>query len=128
LYSLGVTWSRWRLFCFQQGQEEYLEVDQSSELMRAGQVLITGYIYPGWLLARPILGIEEQDEAGCYFISNEGLGLYAVGFTQEQALADFRQTFISNYQLLETQANENSDLQVLFQEYRKYLKSPSKDS
>ena len=105
-----------------------MEVDQPSELTRAGQVLITGYIYPGWLLARPILGIEEQDEAGCYFISNEGLGLYAVGFTHEEALADFRQTLISNYQLLEAQANENADLQVLFQEYRKYLKSPSKDS
>ena len=91
-----------------------MEVDQSSGLMRAGQVLITGYISPGWLLARPVLGIEEQDEAGHFFLSNEALGLYAVGFTQEEALADFRQTLISNYRRLEAQANENSDLQSLF--------------
>ena len=105
-----------------------MDIDQSSGLMRAGQVLITGYIDPGWLLVKPLLGIHEQDRSGYHFISNEGLGLYAVGFTQEEALADFKQTLIGNYQLLEAKVNDSSDLQALFQEYRKYLKSPSKES
>ena len=82
-----------------------------------------GYIQPGWMLIKPLSGIVEQDQEGLYFfISNEGLGLYAVGFTQEEALADFKASLIDNYQLLESRVRGEPDLELLFQEYQEYLK------
>lgn len=90
-----------------------------------GRLLLTGYVYSGWWLRKSLLAVVERDEEGHYFISNEGLGLYAIGITQEEALEDFKTTLIGNYQYLEARAREDPDLERLFQEYQKYLKRPA---
>ena len=94
-------------------------------LKDVGRLLLTGYIYSGWIVRKAILAVVERDEEGHYFISNELLGLYAVGITQEEALEDFKATLIDNYQYLEAKAGEDPDLAGLFQEYQKYLKRPA---
>jgi hypothetical protein len=104
-----------------------MEVDQSNPLISEAPFVITGYIYSEWLLAKPLPGLTERDQEGYYFISNEGLGLYAVGVTWEEALVNFKASLIDNYQLLEASAKDDSDLQALFREYQTYLKPPSKD-
>jgi len=105
-----------------------LEGDHPNWLLKTGQIVIAGYIYQEWLVVRPLLGIQEQDEAGSYFISNEGLGLYAVGFSQKQALADFKSTLVSNYQLLEARAADEPELKALFREYQHYLKPKASEA
>lgn len=96
-------------------------------LIQVGYVLITGYIRPSWLLIKPLLGITERDQAGFYLISNEPLGLYAVGINQKEAFEDFKTSVVNNYQLLEASAGNDSDLQALLWEYQQYLKPPGKD-
>lgn len=92
------------------------------DIVEVSRFTTVGYIQPGWMLIKPLSGIVEQDQAGHYFfISNEGLGLYAVGFTQEEALADFKTSLIGNYQLLEARVRAEPDLELLFQEYQEYL-------
>lgn len=80
-----------------------------------------GHLHPGWKLTKALLCIVERDQAGHYFISNERLGVYAVGFTRQQAMVDFKNTLIDNYQSLETRAGGDLDLKMLLWEYRKYL-------
>jgi hypothetical protein len=93
------------------------------DIVEVSRFTTVGYIQPGWMLIKPLSGIVEQDQEGLYFfISNEGLGLYAVGFTQEEALADFKTSLIDNYQLLESRVRGEPDLELLFQEYQEYLK------
>ena len=93
------------------------------DIVEVSRFTTVGYIQPGWMLIKPLSGIVEQDQEGLYFfISNEGLGLYAVGFTQEEALADFKTSLIDNYQLLESRVRGEPDLELLFQEYQGYLK------
>jgi hypothetical protein len=92
------------------------------DIVEVSRFTTVGYIQPGWMLIKPLSGVVEQDQAGHYFfISNEGLGLYAVGFTQEEALADFKTSLIGNYQLLEARVRVEPDLELLFQEYQAYL-------
>src|SRR5687768_16890930 len=93
------------------------------DIVEVSRFTTVGYIQPGWMLIKPLSGVVEQDQEGLYFfISNEGLGLYAVGFTQEEALADFKTSLIGNYQLLESRVRGEPDLELLFQEYQEYLK------
>jgi hypothetical protein len=93
------------------------------DIVEVSRFTTVGYIQPGWMLIKPLSGVVEQDQEGLYFfISNEGLGLYAVGFTQEEALADFKTSLIGNYQLLEARVRGEPDLELLFQEYQEYLK------
>ena len=93
------------------------------DIVEISRFTTVGYIQPGWMLIKPLSGVVEQDQEGLYFfISNEGLGLYAVGFTQEEALADFKTSLIDNYQLLESRVRGEPDLELLFQEYQEYLK------
>ena len=94
-------------------------------LKEIGRLLLTGYVYSGWMVRKAILGVVERDEEGHYFISNETLGLYAVGITQEEALEDFKATLINNYQYLEARVAEDPDFANLFKEYQKYLKRPA---
>jgi hypothetical protein len=96
--------------------------DDGLNLVEVSRCAAAGYIYPGWRLIKPLLGLIERDQAGHYYISNEGLGLYAVGFTQEEALADFMTVLIDNYQLLEAGAGDDPDLEALFQKYQAYLR------
>src|SRR5262245_39933407 len=92
------------------------------DIVEVSRFTTVGYIQPGWMLIKPLSGVVEQDQEGhYYFISNEGLGLYAVGFTQEEALADFKSSLIGNYQLLEARVGAEPDLAFLFQEYQGYL-------
>lgn len=91
-------------------------------LTPAGQVLLAGCLPPRWVLLKPLSGLKEQDQTGHCLISNEGLGLYGVGFTQEQALADFETSLINNYRFLEENSGGNPDLQPLFQKYQSYLR------
>ena len=94
-------------------------------LKETGRLLLTGYVYSGWMVKKAILALVERDEEGHYFISNETLGLYAVGITQEEALEDFKATLVGNYQYLEAKVGEDPDFANLFQEYQKYLKRPA---
>jgi hypothetical protein len=96
---------------------------ESKWLTDVGRLLITGYIQPGWLLRKSLLTVVERDEEGHYFISNEALGVYAVGITQEQVLEDFKTTLVYNYEYLEVRAGD-PDLGGLFGEYQKYLNRP----
>lgn len=98
-----------------------MEITQVDWLTIVSQFTVVGYVHPGWRLAKPLLGVIEQDEKGYYYISNEALGLYAVGFTHEEALTDFSTSFTETYQFLETQATTDPDLVPLFQEYQEYL-------
>ena len=98
---------------------------ESDWLKDTGRLLLTGYVYSGWMVRKAILAVVERDEEGHYFISNELLGLYAVGITQEEALEDFKATLIGNYQYLEAKVGEDPDFVNLFQEYQKYLKRPA---
>jgi hypothetical protein len=93
------------------------------DLKEVSRCATTGYISSGWRLIKPLLGLIEQDQAGHYYISNEALGLYAVGFTQQEALTDFTASLIDNYQLLETRAGDDPDMAALFREYRQYLRA-----
>jgi hypothetical protein len=95
---------------------------ESNWLTEDSQFLLIGQIYPEWTLRKSLLGLVERDQAGHYFISNEALGVYAVGFTREEALEDFKQTLIHNYQYLEAKAEEEPELAGLLREYQKYLK------
>lgn len=94
-------------------------------LRKDGHLLLTGYIYPGWLVKKAVVGLIERDESGYYYMSNEALGIYATGVTYEDALEDFKATLIDNYQRLEARVGEDPDLQMLFREYQKYLKRPA---
>jgi hypothetical protein len=98
---------------------------ESDWLKEAGRLLLTGYVYSGWMVKKAILALVERDEEGHYFISNETLGLYAVGITQEEALEDFKATLVDNYQYLEAKVDEDPDFANLFLEYQKYLKRPA---
>src|SRR5262245_31405121 len=93
----------------------------SEGLREVSRFVTIGLFYPGWFLRKPLLGIVEQDQAGHYFVSNEPLGLYAVGFTRDEALEEFKFTIIDNYLILEARAGEDLDLKILFWEYQKYL-------
>jgi hypothetical protein len=112
------------LNCWQQLADQFQTSIETSYcpywLICTGHVLITGYIRPKWLLVKPLLGLKEQQD-GCCLISNETLGIYAVGITEEQGLEDFKSSLINNYQRLEVSAGSNSDLQTLFQKYQSYL-------
>ena len=90
-------------------------------LTETSRFVTIGLFYPGWFLRKPLLGIVERDQAGHYFVSNETLCLYAVGFTRDEALEEFKSTIIDNYQLLEARAEQDLDLKILFWEYQKYL-------
>jgi hypothetical protein len=94
-------------------------------LTEDSRFLLIGQIYPEWELRKALLGVIERDQAGHYFISNEESGLYAVGFSHDEALIDFKQTLLDNYERLEARAGEDSDLQLLLWKYQKYLKRPS---
>jgi hypothetical protein len=98
-----------------------MEVAQAGWLTEVSRFTTAGHIYPGWILTRPLLGIIERDQAGHYYISNEGLGLYAVGLTQPEALDDFTTSLIDNYRFLAARAGGDPDLEILFQKYQKYL-------
>jgi hypothetical protein len=100
-----------------------MEVSQADglNLVEVSRFVTAGYIYSGWRLIKPLLGTIEQDQVGHYYISNEALGLYAVGVTQADALADFMTSLIYNYQLLQRRIGNDPDLAALFQEYKKYL-------
>ena len=98
---------------------------ESDWLKDTGRLLLTGFVYSGWMVKKAILAVVERDEEGHYFLSNELLGLYAVGITQEEALEDFKSTLVNNYQYLEAKAEEDPDLELLFREYQKYLKRPA---
>jgi hypothetical protein len=93
----------------------------SDWLREISRFVTIGRFHPGWFLIKPLLGIVEQDQAGHYFVSNETLGLYAVGFTREEALDEFKSSIIDNYRYLEARAGEDLDLKILFWEYQKYL-------
>jgi hypothetical protein len=95
---------------------------ESNWLTEDSQFLLIGQIYPEWILRKSLPGLVERDQAGHYFISNEGLGVYAVGFTRAEALEDFKQTLIYNYLYLEAKAGEDPELERLLQDYQKYLK------
>jgi hypothetical protein len=101
--------------------------DQSKRLVREGPIVISGHIYPGWLLVKPLIGIIKRDQAGHYFINNEQLGLCGVGATPEETLENFKSSLISNYQLLQANAKDDPDVQALFREYQRYLKPTGKD-
>jgi hypothetical protein len=90
-------------------------------LVEDSHFVVIGQLYPGWLLKKGLLGVIERDQAAHYYISNEDLGLYAVGLTQEEAEADFKHTIIDNYRRLEKGAKEDLDLKILLSEYQKYL-------
>jgi hypothetical protein len=94
-------------------------------LVKDSQIVMIGRFQPEWFLRKPLLAVVEQDRMGHYLISNEGLVLYAVGFTQEEALEDFKAALISTYQFLEARAGEDPDLERLLLEYQKYLERPS---
>lgn len=95
---------------------------ESNWLTEAGRLVLAGYISPGWLLRSNLLAVVERDKEGHYFISNEELGVYAVGFSHEQALEDFKHTLIDNYGLLEKGVETDLDLIDLFGQYQKCLK------
>jgi hypothetical protein len=90
-------------------------------LKEESRFVTIGHLQPGWRLTKALLCIVERDQAGHYFISNEPLGLYAVGLTRGQAMLDFQASLIDNYQHLERQAGKDLDLKILFWEYQKYL-------
>lgn len=98
-----------------------MRIAQAGWLTEVSRFTTAGHIYPGWVLTRPLLGIIERDQAGHYYISNEGLGLYAVGLTQPEALDDFTTSLIDNYRLLAKRARDDPDLELLFQKYQRYL-------
>jgi hypothetical protein len=80
--------------------------------------LLIGQIYSEWVLRKSLQGVVERAQAAHYYISNEALGLFAVVFTREDALTDFEQTLIDNYQRLEARVGEDPDLELLFREYQ----------
>lgn len=90
-------------------------------LVKEGQIVMIGRFQPGWFLKKPLLGIVERDRGGHYLVSNEGLALYAIGASEEEALVDFKEMLVSAYQFLEARAGEDLDLKILFWEYQKYL-------
>ena len=94
-------------------------------LVEVSRFVLTGQIYPGWLVQKALLGVVERDQVGHYFMSNEELGIYAVGVTYEEALTDFKDTLIDNFQRLEARIGEDPDLERLFRQYQKYLKRPA---
>ena len=91
-------------------------------LMPAKQFLLWGPIAPGWLHVQPITIELEQDEDGCYIVSDKVFAVYGVGDTPHEAQQDYIISLVDYYQLLSARSEENDPpSQSLFDHLRLYF-------
>jgi hypothetical protein len=91
-------------------------------VMPVKQFLLLGTIAPGWRLVQPLAIQLEQDEDGCYVVSDKVFAVYGVGDTPLEAQQDYITSLIDYYELLAARAEENDPpSQSLFDHLRLYF-------
>ena len=56
-------------------------------LKETGRLLLTGYVYSGWMVRKAILALVEQDEEGHYFLSKETAPAFLARYSVRRPVA-----------------------------------------
>ena len=67
-------------------------------------VFFWGSIAPGWIVRQPLRVLIERDEAGDYVVSDSELAVYGVGADRISAMADYIQSLIEYYEIMEEES------------------------
>jgi hypothetical protein len=73
-----------------------------------------GRIAPGWSVSQPLRVLIERDEAGDYVVSDSELAVYGVGADRTSALADYNQSLIEYYEIIEEESRDHVPTAALF--------------
>jgi len=83
--------------------------------------LLLGPIAPGWLVGEPLRVVIERDEAGDYVVSDSELAVYGVGADRISAMADYKQSLIEYYEIIEEESRDHAPTAALFRHVRRFI-------
>jgi hypothetical protein len=88
---------------------------------RPKTIYFIGEIAPGWFIRQPLQATIERDEAGEYVISDNELAVYGVGADRESAMADYVESLIEYYELIEEESRTHQSTVPLFRHVERFV-------
>lgn len=95
-------------------------IEVRSLSFRAPSAYLGGRIAPGWKIVQLLPVRVEQDDDGCYIISDDLFAVYGEGSTRVEAQRDYVVALIDYYQLLSARTNDPL-AQAQFRRLQRYL-------
>lgn len=80
-----------------------------------------GSIAPGWFVSQPLRVLIERDEAGDYVVSDSELAVYGVGADRISAMADYKQSLIEYYEIIEEESRAHVPTAALFRHVGRFV-------
>jgi len=82
---------------------------------------LLGPIAPGWFVRQPLRVLIERDEAGDYVVSDSELAVYGIGADRISALADYNQSLIEYYEIIEEESRDHVPTAALFRHVGRFV-------
>jgi hypothetical protein len=82
---------------------------------------LLGPIAPGWFVSQPLRVLIERDEAGDYVVSDSELAVYGVGADRISAMADYEQSLIEYYEIIEEESRDHVPTAALFRHVGRFV-------
>ena len=82
---------------------------------------LLGPIAPGWFVSQPLRVLIERDEAETTLSDASELAVYGIGADRISALADYNQSLIEYYEIIEEESRANVPTAALFRHVGRFV-------
>jgi len=82
---------------------------------------LRGHIAPGWIVRRPLEIKIERDEIGESMASDDQLAIYGLGADRDAAIADYIESLIEYYELIEAESVDHPPTAALLRHIQHYV-------